>query len=74
MSVEKRDHPRAWHQSPSMSELLASCAAADAVSKPPERPGESERLAAGERPAQDEITSAPPDAPAAEGPARRDAA
>lgn len=38
MSAEERDRPRAWHQSPSMSELLASCAAADAVSTPPERP------------------------------------
>jgi hypothetical protein len=38
MSAEERVRPRAWHQSPSMSELLASCAAADAVSKPPERP------------------------------------
>ncbi|EST29856.1 hypothetical protein N566_21790 [Streptomycetaceae bacterium MP113-05] len=40
MSAEERDRdrPRGWRQSPSMSELLASCAAADAVSKPPQRP------------------------------------
>lgn len=37
MSAEERVRPRAWHQSPSMSELLASCAAADAVSTPPDR-------------------------------------
>jgi hypothetical protein len=43
MSAEERERPRAWHQSPSMSELLASCAAANAVSKPPERPAATER-------------------------------
>jgi hypothetical protein len=43
MSAEERERPRAWHQSPSMSELLASCAAADAISKPPERPAAAER-------------------------------
>lgn len=37
MAAEERERPRAWHQSPSMSELLASCAAADAVSTPPDR-------------------------------------
>ncbi|MFR9676320.1 hypothetical protein [Streptomyces sp. TR06-5] len=36
-SAEERQRPHAWHQSPSMNELLASCAAADAVSTPPER-------------------------------------
>lgn len=48
MSAEKRDHPRAWHQSPSMSQLLASCAAADAVSRPPERPAAAPVTADGE--------------------------
>lgn len=42
MSAEERERPRAGQQAPpsapSVSELLASCAAAEAVSTPPERP------------------------------------
>ncbi|MCF6524134.1 hypothetical protein [Streptomyces sp. JJ36] len=39
MPAEERKRPRAGQQaSPSMSELLASCAAADAVSRPPSVP------------------------------------
>lgn len=37
MSAEERERHRAWHRTPSMSELLASCVAADAVSTPPGR-------------------------------------
>ncbi|MDT0380574.1 hypothetical protein RM572_17615 [Streptomyces sp. DSM 42041] len=59
MSAEERVRPRAWHQSPSMSELLASCAAADAVSRPPRTPdapaAEAEQEAGTARPAVPQV-------------------
>lgn len=68
MSADKRERPRERHQSPSMSELLASCAAAQAVSTPPEQHAAAPDGEAAEEPA-------PLRAPAAEhGERRRDAA
>lgn len=62
MSAEEREYRRTRkpsQPSPSISEVLASCAAADAVSTPPERPAQANVSAnaaetAGHEPDEDE--------------------
>jgi hypothetical protein len=54
MAAEERERPDARHRpSPSVSELLASCAAADAVSTPPPGPPRPGAPDAEDRPARD---------------------